>query len=64
MAEEEAAILDALLELLVVVAYVHVLVAELLGLGVDVGLYVAEQLLYVLYDAGWPSPRCRGASPR
>ena len=48
MAEEETAVLDALLELLVVVALVDVLVAILAGLLEDVLLNVVQQLLDIL----------------
>ena len=51
MAEEEAAVLDALLELVIVVAFVDARVAVSLGLGEHVGLYVLQQLLHALHDA-------------
>ena len=51
MAEVEAAVLDALLELLIVVALVDVSIAKVESLLVDVSLDVLEQLLYVFNDA-------------
>ena len=51
MAEEEAAIFHAGLELLIVVTYIYVGVAECLGLEEDVLLNVLEQVHHVFYDA-------------
>ena len=51
MAEEEAAVLDTLLELLIIVTLVDVRIAVVLGLLEDVLLYVVQQLLYMLHDA-------------
>ena len=50
MAEEEASILDFLLKLVVVVAYIYMLVAIFARLLEDVLLYVVEQVLHVCLD--------------
>ena len=51
VAEEETAILHALLELLVVVALVYVSITVSTGFLEDVLLNLVEQVLHALYDA-------------